>query len=383
MTTIGLLLFAFLAQVTSQGVGVSPPADTSEHKPCVDLKASPASKQDAEAFERILAAIHVDLDVHLYVSHDSILGNHGGAMSFRCPVNNHEIYETDENWTVYDPDFIQGDAARDFVFAHEIAHHLNGDTYSRLHPSKEVELRADYNGANYLLRLGWSRARLLHALDLLNLPQTPQLGYPALEERKAAVELATVPRPSSPYNFQGIIVPSQLPPDIFQRLLMIGGPVRFQSVRTGKYVCSIGTPDPKIPSTHHFDFFDNCEPNSRVSFALQLHGGPKGNLGYWIEQYEKPCPEYALVCEYVLEFVGDRLQFWNDDLAADREWQQELGEQELFSLEVSDPSQGLVRIKTYNNSYIFAGPDTGKLQAGATRDQAGEFKLLFDSGETK
>ncbi|MFZ1938323.1 MAG: hypothetical protein ACLQHT_21110 [Terracidiphilus sp.] len=307
-------------------------------------------------------------------------------MSFRCEVDNHDIYETYENWTIYDPDLIQGDAARDFVFAHEIAHHLNGDTFSGRPRSKEIELRADFNGAHYLLLRGWNKARLLLALDLLNLPQTPQAGYPTLAERKATVANAVEPlRPAPPTNLQAVLSMESPPEEeIFYKLLKNGGPVRFQSLKTLEYVCAIGTPDPKIPSTRHFAFFDNCEQDSHASFFLQIQASPDGELGYWIGQIERKCPEYSLNCRYFLESVGAELQFWNQDLAADRDgWEHELGEQELFSIEAVDSSKGLVRIKAQKGGYIFEDPGTARLQVGTNQAQAAEFLMLLDSDGAK
>lgn len=252
------LLLALLVAGISHGAGVRQQADMNVHKLCFDLKASPASQVDTDAFKRILGAAHVDLVVFLYVSHDPMVMNHGGAMSFRCKVDNHELYDTYDNWTIYDPELIQGDAARDFVFAHEIAHHLSGDTSSERPRSREVELRADFNGSMHLLSLGWNEARLLHALDLLNLPQRPQRGYPTSKERRAIVEDAAGPKPpGAPTNLQGTVVGYRPPyEESFHKLLALSyvGPIRFQSVRTNKYVCGIGTPDPKIPSTRNFAF---------------------------------------------------------------------------------------------------------------------------------
>jgi hypothetical protein len=112
MKTICLLILAILVNGMSHGTSALSQADTKEQKPCTDLKASPASEQDVAAFKKILASLHVDLEILLYVSHDSKMRNYGGAISFRCPVDNHEIYDTDENWVIYDPDLIQGDLPR-------------------------------------------------------------------------------------------------------------------------------------------------------------------------------------------------------------------------------------------------------------------------------
>lgn len=383
MKTVGLFLLSLLASGLSYGAGLVSQADANAHNPCLDLKTSPASEVDIAALKEILGSLHVDLDILLYVSHDSKMKNYGGAISFRCKVENHELYETDENWIIYDPDLIHGDMPRDFVFAHEVAHHMNGDTSSGRPRSRELELRADYNGTKYLIQLGWTKARLLHALDLLNLPQGPQLGYPTLEERKAIVlNAAQPPGPPPPTNLQAVVVDGRPDsPEVYlDRLVNLNylGSVRFQSVRTGKYVCARGTADPDIPSTHHFVFFDNCEQESRVSFDLQLVNG--GRRGYWLLQHEDPCPEYALTCLYALESIGHQLQFWNQNLAADGiGWQKELGDQEIFSFETPDPSQGLVRIKVHNGGYIFVDPNTAQLQSGGSQDQAAEFRVLFGS----
>jgi hypothetical protein len=381
MKTIGTLLLALLVNGISHGAVAAAQADKNENKPCVDLVASPASEEDTEAFKEILAALHVDMDILLYVSRDSMMRNYGGAMSFRCEVGNHEMYETDENWTIYDSDLIQGDAARDFVFAHEIAHHMNGDTTSVRPRSKELELRADYNGAKYLLQMGWNQARLLHALDLLNLPQNPPTGYPTLEERRAAIkDAAAPPRPAPPTDLRASIFfdPSANMP-LFNMLvnLQFNGPIRLlQAGSDDKFVCAVGTQDPKIPSTRHFAFFDSCARAERTSFDLEPRGP---NLGYWIRQSEEPCPEYAANCLYVLESTGDQLQFWNQDLAADRYgWEKELGERELFTFEAVDPSQGLVRIKARKGDYITIDPKTAKLQNGGSEKQAAAFRVLFE-----
>ncbi|HEV2326504.1 MAG TPA: hypothetical protein VGS10_21375 [Terracidiphilus sp.] len=405
MKTVSIVLLFLLVRGTSRLVGQVPPTSTSnpvytrlqqdeaveaaraakiDHEPCVDWlrgSVSPANEEDRAAFKHILDGLHVSLAILLYVSHDPGLKNFGGAMSFQCPIDNHEIYNAIENWTVYDPDLIHGDAARDFVFAHEIAHHLSGDTSSDQPRSKQLELRADYNGAKYLIQLGWTKARLQHALDLLDLPQGPQLDYPTLEERKAAVEAATEPPAlEPPSGLWGTLVPRPPYDELLRELLnqKYQGTIRLQSVRTNKYVCGIGTPDPRIPSTKHFVFFDDCElgPSSLFNLRLGLNDGS----GYSIRQPVDPCPNYAGICQYALQSVGDNLQFWNQDLAADPYvWEKELGEQELFSFEASDTSEKLVKIKAHKGGYIFVNPKTAKLQNGGSREQAAEFKVLFDS----
>ena len=323
-----------------------------------------------------------DLEIFLSQSQDPKLNDYGGAISLRCKIQNHEIYETYENWIIYDPDLIQGDLPRDFVLAHEIAHHMNGDTYSGRPPSRELELRADYNGSKYLLSMGWSKERLLHALDLLNLPQGSQPGYPTREERKAMViAAAQPPGPPPPTDLQAYVEDGRPPSrEVFMDRLLNGyftGPVRFQSVRTGKNVSAKGTPDPKIPTTRHFFFSDNQEPESGGGFDLEP--SPDGKSGYWLLQVEFPCPGYAANCHYALQSVGHNLQFWNQDLAADAtDWRRELGEQELFTFEASDVSEAIVRIKSHKDGFLVVDPTTGHLQTGGRREEAAEFRVLFD-----
>jgi len=375
MKTLCLLLFALVAEGLCHGTVVLPQAGTSDHKPCVDPQASPASEEDTAAFQQILSGLHIDLKVFLYIADDPIVRQFGGGMSFRCAVDDHQMYETYENWTIYDPKLIQADAARDFIFAHEIAHHLNGDTSSGQPRSERMELRADYNGAKYLLQLGWKEARLLHALDLLDLPQGTQAGYPSAYQRRKNIEDALhPPGPAPPTDLQAT-VSGLTPTEVLAELLGLkfGGPLKFQSVRTSRYVCARGTPDPRIPSTHHFEFFDNCEDGARVAFNLQISG--PDDSGYWFEQREDPCPEFAENCTYALQSVGDQLQFWNQNLGADRSgWQKELGDQEIFNVEAADSSGGTVRIKLHAGGYIVVDPKTRKLQGGGSKEQAAEFK---------
>jgi hypothetical protein len=387
MKTIGILLLVLLAGGISRDAVVAAQAEINAPNRCGNHPiASPASEEDEAAFQGILDALNVDLVIHLYVSHDPAMKNFGGAMSSRCEVGNadkYEIHETDENWTIYDPDLIQGDLARDFVFAHEIAHHLNGDTSAGIPKGKLLELRADFSGAKYLLRMHWNEAMLLHALDLLNLSQNPPPGYPTAEERKTNIEDATKPLgPAPPTDLQATLAfePDSGYKGSLDELVRVNfsGPIRLQPAGTNdKYVCAEGTPDPKIPSTRHFAFYDRCSRGERTSFVLRLSSA--GNFGYWIMQTEEPCPGYAANCRYALESVGDQLQFWNQDLAADQYgWERELGDHEVFTFEAADLSEGLVLIKARSGGYIVVDPKTSKLQGGGTQKQAAEFRVLFE-----
>lgn len=367
MKTIGFLLIALLADGVSHG-----------QKLCVDLTKTLASQEDRVAFNRISGAVGFDPStIFLYVSHDSAVKDRGGAMSLDCAIGSGY-----ERWIVYDPDLIKGDAVRDFVFAHEIAHHVNFQSLSGLPWSKEEELQADFNGAQYLLRLNWNREQLTHALDLLSLPQGSQRGYPTPEERKAKVEEAadedyarSHARPGAPVLLSATVItddPSYYKENLKKLLdLTYQGPIHFQSVRTNKYVCAIGTSDPKIPSITSFALLDDCALDSRGSFDLEVSHG--SNSDYWILQHPDPCPKYAWTCLYAWEPGENQLQFWNQDLAS----YGHPGEQELFSFEASSPSEGLFRIKVRKGGFVFVDPKTAKLQSGGSREQAAEFKVLF------
>jgi len=101
-----------------------------------------------------------------------------------------------ERWIVYDPNVIGNDAAREFAFAHELAHLFNDDPVSSISWTKEQELQADYYGARYLTSLGWSIERLLGALNDLKLPNEGTQGYPSLDERRAKVRKGYDDEPS-------------------------------------------------------------------------------------------------------------------------------------------------------------------------------------------
>ena len=373
---IGYLTFAVGQLPPSPPTIVVIPADKSEHKPCRNLQTSTPSDEDMHAFTQILLMSHVNPDIILAVSHDPMLKSYGGAMSFRCLIRNHEPYDAYENWIIYDPELIQGDAARDFVFAHEIAHHAIEDTSSARPPSKDVELRADSYATKYLLQAGWNKARIMHALDLLHLPQLFEPSYPTLEERKAVVEIASGPEPPpAPSHLVAFVISDTPSKSHWNELLNLQymGTIYFLVPGTSEFVCSVITPDARTPSVHHFAFFNNCDRNARASFTLE-----PTRLGYWIEQQEVPCPDYAVNCLHVLESAEGQLQFWNQDLAADLAgWDKEVGKQSSFNFEAVEQSDGLVLIRNIEG-YIFVDPKTSKLQNGGNREQASEFKVLFE-----
>jgi hypothetical protein len=170
-----LLGIAFLA--------VSVSLAQNQPSPCQMAKGL-AGPEANVALDRIISVVGFNPRViNLRTSSDALVSSKGGAFSFVCNDSN-----SSQQWIVYDPDRIRGDSVRDFVFAHELAHHLNAHTVSGSDTrSTQEELDADYYGARYLVRLGWTREQLLSALNQLNLPQGAQRGYPSIEERRAAV----------------------------------------------------------------------------------------------------------------------------------------------------------------------------------------------------
>jgi hypothetical protein len=118
----------------------------------------------------------------VFTSTDPQVIQRHGAVSSDCPMGNGL-----QRWIVYDPEVISDPSGRDFALAHETAHHLNRHVLSGDTLTKQQELEADQYAARYLTILGWSKERLLHALDELNLPKQATTDYPSLDERKAAV----------------------------------------------------------------------------------------------------------------------------------------------------------------------------------------------------
>jgi hypothetical protein len=154
--------------------------------PCTDLPKSRAATNSSAALDRIIGAVGFNPGlILLYASTDGRVADKGGAMSLACGFG-----DVTEKWIVYDPDLINSDLARNFAFAHEIAHHVNGQPSSRAQWTKQDELDADYYGAEYLVRLRWTKEQLLGALDQLKLPQGSQQGYPTLEERRASAKVS-------------------------------------------------------------------------------------------------------------------------------------------------------------------------------------------------
>jgi hypothetical protein len=89
-----------------------------------------------------------------------------------------------QRYIFYDPDFVQrirvqggNDWPRYFTFAHEVAHHVNGDTLLN-RAVEDVELAADRFAVKVLARRGASLPQILAAINSLGLSDVPKPGYP-------------------------------------------------------------------------------------------------------------------------------------------------------------------------------------------------------------
>jgi hypothetical protein len=129
-------------------------------------------------------------------SSDRLVRERGGAAAEIC--NNGT-----QRWIFYDPQYIESirdssDLARYFVLAHEIAHHINGDTLNEGNWNRDQELAADYAAAVWLSRLGVTQPELLKTFDSLQIPAESINGYPTRAERRARVVAGSSPNPNLP-----------------------------------------------------------------------------------------------------------------------------------------------------------------------------------------
>lgn len=94
-----------------------------------------------------------------------------------------------ERWIFYDESYLNSLSpnGRNFVLAHEAAHHISSDTLLTDSWTKEMELEADKSAAFWLTRLGVPRDRLLQAFEELGFELEPKGDYPTRSERRAKV----------------------------------------------------------------------------------------------------------------------------------------------------------------------------------------------------
>jgi formylglycine-generating enzyme required for sulfatase activity len=92
-------------------------------------------------------------------------------------------------WIFYDEAYMSSLSpnARNFVLAHEAAHHITNDSESTHSWTKKMELDADYSAAGWLTRLGVTRDQMLQAFEELAFPLDSVGGYPTRQERLAQV----------------------------------------------------------------------------------------------------------------------------------------------------------------------------------------------------
>lgn len=92
-------------------------------------------------------------------------------------------------WIFYDEAYMSSLSpnARNFVLAHEAAHHITNDSENTYSWTKKMELDADHSAAVWLTRLGVTQDQLLQAFEELAFPSDPVGGYPTRSERRASV----------------------------------------------------------------------------------------------------------------------------------------------------------------------------------------------------
>jgi hypothetical protein len=102
-----------------------------------------------------------------------------------------ELCRRNERWIFYDPDFVeqirgngQSDWPKYFIFAHEVAHHLNFDPEDH---HLDQELKADKAAARWLTRIGASVQDLVDSINAFVVNENPEPNYPSRCERVRGV----------------------------------------------------------------------------------------------------------------------------------------------------------------------------------------------------
>ena len=120
-----------------------------------------------------------------------------GAAAQNCNIN--------QRWIFYDPDFVeqirtkgQSDWPKFFVFAHEVAHHVNNDPQDR---HRDQELQADRAAAHWLTILGASVQDLVGSVNAIVVNEKQEPDYPSRCDRVSGVILA--------YNEEAAIINRQ------------------------------------------------------------------------------------------------------------------------------------------------------------------------------
>jgi hypothetical protein len=120
-----------------------------------------------------------------------------GAAAQICNIN--------QRWIFYDPDFVeqirtkgQSDWPRYFIFAHEVAHHVNNDPQDH---HRDQELQADRAAARWLTSIGASVQNLVDSINAFVVNEKREPDYPSRCDRVSGVIRA--------YNEEAAIINSQ------------------------------------------------------------------------------------------------------------------------------------------------------------------------------
>jgi hypothetical protein len=137
-----------------------------------------------------------------------------------------EICNGVQRYIFYNTDFVNSirtrsgsDWSKYFTFAHEMAHHVNGDSLLH-HENDKVELAADHSAATWLTRRGATLPEIVKAIDAVGFDEEPQQGYPSRCQRRAETILG-YDDAARDYNERGANMP--LYEDCGCVAVMVGG----------------------------------------------------------------------------------------------------------------------------------------------------------------
>lgn len=148
---------------------------------------APSTESAFAVLDRIAKVVPFESrTIRLLPSNNDAVARKGGAAAQLCNAT--------ERWIFYDPTYVDRIApidgqnlARYFVLAHEVAHHVNGDTFYSEGWRKDQELAADCAASVWLGRLGARLEDVLRTFDSLGLPTAAVNGYPTASERRSKV----------------------------------------------------------------------------------------------------------------------------------------------------------------------------------------------------
>jgi formylglycine-generating enzyme required for sulfatase activity len=239
--------------------------------------APPAAPEDYAFLDRVGKVIGTPTEVRLFPTPSSLVSKRAAAQL--CGPGQ------TERWVFYDGAYFNSLSvnARNFALAHEIAHHVAGDSLISSLGSwtPEMELRADSSAAFWLTRLGVTRVQLLQAFDELAFPVESVGGYPTrAERRKNVLEAIDTSQPVS--------TTSKLPVGTVRGNSKDG--LKYVWIEAGTFMMGCSSGD------------DDCYLNERPAHQVTL------TKGFWIGQTPVTQEAYKRVTgKNTSHFKGDGL----------------------------------------------------------------------------